>query len=160
MPGSVEAVSETDRPRSCSDPSPASQGSSSGSSAYQKGSAPCQWSEQIITQSLGEPGSLQAGVQALLLSVYKPRVTYLQKGAAMPGGGLGGRHFSSLLVPDVEKGAESKWDWARLPRRCSFPKLPPFLPVGHPHRLRFALLPLAPGAEMFRVLLSPASSQS
>lgn len=58
------------------------------------------------------------------------------------------------------RGLRASWDWARLPRRCSFPKLPPFLPVGHPHRLRFALLPLAPGAEMFRVLLSPASSQS
>lgn len=115
MPGSVEAVSETDRPRSCSNPSPTSQGSSSGSSAYQKGSAPCQWSEQIITQSLGEPGSLQVGVQALLLSVYKLRVAYLQKGAAMPGGGLGGRHLSSLLVPDVEKGAESKLGLGQAP---------------------------------------------
>lgn len=104
----------TARSCSCSDPSPASQGSSSGSSAYQKGSAPCQWSEQI-TQSLGEPGSLQAGVQALLLSVYKLRVAYLQKGAAMPGGGLGGRHFSSLLVPDVEKGAESKLGLGQAP---------------------------------------------
>lgn len=115
MPGSAEAVSETDRPCSCSDPSPAPQGSSSGSSAYQKGSAPRQWSEQIITPSLDDPGSLQAGVQALLPSVNKARVAYLLKAAAMPEGGLGSGHFSSLLVPDAEKAAESKLGLGQAP---------------------------------------------
>lgn len=60
------------------------QGSSFVSSAYQKGSAPCQWSEQVITQPLDDPGSPQAGGRVLLLSVYKPRVPYLCRGVAIP----------------------------------------------------------------------------
>lgn len=33
----------------------------------------------------------------------------------MSGGGPGSRHFSSLLVPDVEKGAESKVGLGQAP---------------------------------------------
>lgn len=62
--------------------------------------------------------------------------------------------MSSLLVPDMEKGAESKVELGQAPLRCSSLKLSPS------HRLQFSLLPLAPGAKMLRVLLSPASSQS
>lgn len=56
------------------------------SSASQKGSAPCQskWSEQLITQPWDDPGTLQAGVMALFLSLYKPGVPYPYKGVAVP----------------------------------------------------------------------------
>lgn len=55
------------------------------SSASQKGSAPRQskCSEQLITQAWDDPGTLQAGVMALL-GLYKPRAPYPYKGVAVP----------------------------------------------------------------------------
>lgn len=68
--------------------------------------------------------------------------------------------ISSLLVLEMEKGAGCKVELGQAPFGCSSLSSPLPFQLATTHRLQFALLPLAPGAKMFRVLLFPASSQS